>query len=331
MVSTKSLKGVKKNLKVGILTGPTATGKSALALEYCLRYSKPLQKIEIINADSLLVYRGMNIGTAKPTQEELSQVPHHLVDIRNPDEPFTAGDFYRETLSAVQAIHERGHRALIVGGTGFYLKALLYGLWPTPPTDQKLREDLRRQVEVSGTDPLYQRLAQVDPQSAKRIGKSDPYRLIRAIELIALTGKTPTELQATLPHEPDPRFQLWVLDREPTALQERIRLRTLIMLEQGLIEEYQTLRTRYPEKQGNDYRPLHSVGYAQVGDYLKGVLPQGRKIKPGIEGLSEEIQLATRQLVKQQRTWFRGQKTASWFLLDEQRTQLEDAFKAVYV
>lgn len=302
---------------VAILTGPTATGKTALALDL----ASQLRSIEIINADSMLVYRGMDIGTAKPTPDELKQVPHHLIDIQDPDQPYTAGDFVRETERALADIHSRRKRALIVGGTGFYLKALLYGLWDSPPADPAIRTEL----EALDNTALWKKLLPKDPASAERIGPNDRYRLIRALEIIRITGKTPTQLQAGQPSEPDPRFRLWIIDRDNAELYARIHLRTRLMLEQGFVDEVKRILARYPEA-----RSLSAVGYQQVVDHLAGKLPPGRKISPGTPGLAEEIELATRQLVKRQRTWFRGQPQAQWFKLDQDRARLESALKALY-
>jgi len=311
-----------KGFAVGILTGPTATGKSGWAIELACR----IGNIELINADSLLVYRGMNIGTAKPTPEELSQVPHHLIDIRNPDEPFTSGEFTRAAQSTLDDIHRRGKRALIVGGTGFYLKSLLFGLWEAPAANAQVRERLDRETD----ETLFRNLEQKDPISSQRIGPADRYRLIRALEIIELTGKTPTELQSKLEKTPDPKFKLWILDRPTSELQDRIEKRTQQMLDQGLIEEFRTLHQKYPAS-----RALQSIGYKQVHDYLENRPPSGRKLKPGLLGLKGEIELATRQLVKSQRTWFKNQvqhiPNSQCFQLDENKSQLEEAFNSVYL
>jgi tRNA dimethylallyltransferase len=307
--------------KIGILTGPTATGKSQIAIDFALQHGK----IELINADSLLVYQGMNIGTAKPSSDELKQVPHHLIDIRKPDQPFTAGEFFRTATRTIEEIESRGNRALIVGGTGFYLKSLLFGLWEAPAADLELRKKLKELPQ----QVLYDRLFARDAEYALRIGKNDSYRLVRACELMELTGKTPSELQATMTHQANPRFMLWVIDRTNDDLFARIAHRTRTMLQDGLIEEVKALQPQYSQ-----CRALSSVGYLQTCQFLAGEKPPGRKIKPGLEGLSEEIQLATRQLVKQQRTWFRRLKTqvfhSQWFNLDADRPQLVEHLNSVY-
>ena len=277
-----------------ILTGPTATGKTDIALEIARRLPN---QIEIINADSMLVYRGMNIGTAKPKRAELEVCPHHLIDIRDPDQPFTAGEFVREARAALVDIRSNGRQALIVGGAGFYLKALLYGLWDAPAADPVLRARLEHET----LETLWSRVDRRDPKSAARIGRTDRYRLVRALELIELTGRTPTELEAERPCIPDPEFKLWVIDRATPELEDRIRLRADQMLNQGLLAEVEGLYTRYP-----DARALGAVGYAESVAFLEQRAPSGRKIAPGISGLRAEIELGTRQLVKRQRTWFRS-------------------------
>jgi tRNA dimethylallyltransferase len=261
----------------------------------------------------MLVYRGMDIGTAKPTPAELSLVPHHLIDIRDPDQPFTAGEFVRETETALKDILSRGRRPLLVGGTGFYLKALLYGLWETPAADPAIRARLEQETNES----LYQRLMKRDEQAALRIGTNDRYRLIRAWEILEQSGKSPTELASERPSTPDPCFTLLVIDRDPKELEGIIRSRTQAMLAGGIIEETARVLARYP-----DARALDAVGYDQVRHYLQKTSPLGRKVKPGLEGLAEEIELATRQLVKRQRTWFRAEKSARWFKLERDRKQL---------
>lgn len=306
--------------KIGILSGPTASGKTQIAIEFAASHPQ----IEIINADSLQVYRGMDIGTAKPSPEEQAKIRHHLIDILDPNETFTAGEFYRQATAAIEDIHRRGKRALIAGGTGFYLKALLYGLWEAPPANPEIRAELDLREDSS----LFQELSEKDPEAARKTGPHDRYRLIRALEIIRLSGRTPTELQASVPKDPDPRYALWVVDRPNADLHSRIALRTAKMLEEGLIEETQRIRSFFPGS-----RALSSVGYAQVIQHLEGMTPSGRKIRPGLEGLREEIELATRQLVKSQRTWFRGQKTAGLFdlfLMEEQRELLWSEMEAFF-
>ncbi len=295
-----------------ILSGPTASGKTALALDL----ARSRSDIEIINADSLLVYRGLNIGTAKPSREELSAAPHHLIDIRDPGESYTAADFARDAGELVHGIESRSRTPLIVGGTGFYLKALIFGVWEAPATSPEWREKLKD----TPTPELHLKLVGHDSEFAYKIGPNDRYRIIRALEVIELGGITPSELEARA-HKPNPRVKLLWIDRED--IDARIEKRTEQMLQAGLQAEYESLSARYPGA-----RPLESVGYAQVAAFLRGESPEGRKVAPGIKGLKSEIDLATRQLVKSQRTWFRGQFEAKLgdqcqsFLLDRDREKL---------
>lgn len=313
MVPTPSL--------TAILSGPTASGKTAIALEFARERKKRGQPLEIINADSLLVYRSMNIGTAKPAARELEEVPHHLIDICEPGEAFTAGDFSRRVLETLEKLQSEKKRSIIVGGSGFYLKALLYGLWEGAPADPELRKEL----EKLQSPTLYQQLYDRDPESALRIGVNDRYRLVRATELMRLTGKTPTELQAEQNRTPDPRLRLLVIDRPSEELFQRIHQRTEEMIRTGLIDEVRGLRERFP-----DSRALEAVGYAQTAQFLDGVAPAGRKSSPGEKGLIEEIELATRQLVKRQRTWFKSEKNAERFELDRDRAALLQRLEEIY-
>jgi tRNA dimethylallyltransferase len=320
MVSEKSLN---QNFKsTAVLTGVTASGKTALAIAFAKKHPE----IEIINADSLLVYRGFNVGTAKPTPEELKVCPHHLIDIRDPDQNFTAGDFVREVDIKLAEIEARGNRALIVGGTGFYLKALLYGLWDSPKADA----DLRLEIEKKSSIELYDELFKRDEEGALKIGRNDRYRLIRATETILQSGKTPSQLESLQKQQSKKAYiHLLFLDRENTEIEDRIETRTQEMLNAGLVEEVKTLLEKYPES-----RPLESVGYSEVVSYLKGQNPKGRKIKPGIEGLAAEVSLATRQLVKRQRTWVKGQfgsrGDVEFFTLDQDAEKVLARLEEIY-
>lgn len=308
---------------VGILAGMTAAGKSALAMGLAQAHGE----IEIINADSLNVYRGMNIGTAKPQASDLRAVPHHLIDVRDPGDDYNAGDFRRDALRAIEDIERRGRRALIVGGTGFYLEALIFGMWEDSGVVRD--PEIRRQLEALTDEQLFERLRALDEPAATQISPGDRYRLIRSLELAAHSGLTPSQHRAAHPKIPDPRFRLWVIDRSTEELTTRIQERTREMLKQGFVEEVEILSQRYPAA-----RALQSVGYHQVANYLRGRAPEGRKPPEEIEGLISEIELATRQLVKKQRTWFRGQVTrvpgARWINLPQDLPQLQREFESCY-
>lgn len=312
---------------VAIVTGTTASGKTAIALDFARAHAG---QIEIINADSLLVFRGFNLGTAKPTREELAEIPHHLIDICEPDTVFTAGDFVRECESAIQSIHSRGKRALITGGTGFYLKALLFGLWDAP----RGTAEQRAKLETQPNQELFDRLLVRDERAALRISVGDRYRLLRAWEMIEATGKTPSEFA----HESSlrgsvPGLSLFVTDRNPEELRIRIAQRTEQILAAGFLDEVRTLREKFPNA-----KPFESVGYVEAIRFLDGIAPPGRKIAAGIEGLRSEICLATQQLAKRQRTFFgnenQGQFTRAshlkFFTLDAERATLWNTLQSVY-
>jgi tRNA dimethylallyltransferase len=299
-----------------ILSGPTATGKSSLALEMAERMG-----LEIINSDSVCFYRRFDIGSAKPTLEERKRVPHHLVDCADPLDGYHVGRFIKECQSHLKDIHSRGKRALIVGGSGFYLKALRLGLWDAPEASPEFRQTLAERPNLS----LHEELAQLDPAHASKIGASDRYRLIRALEIIHLSGHMPSALESQMKRGPDPAFPLWVVDRTPEELQGRIRERIRGMLDRGWVEETRKLLHEYPAA-----KALGAVGYAEVVRFLKGEVPQGRKLRPGIDGLREEIELSHRQLVKQQRTWFKQLAPEESFLLDRDETNLKEKLIRFY-
>jgi len=279
--------------KIPVICGPTASGKTELAL----KMARENPKTEIINCDSLIVYRHFDIGTAKPTPVELAAVPHHLVNIRDPEDRFDAADFVKGVTTARAEIADRGGSAILVGGTGFYLKALLFGLWDAPETNPAFREEMEEIPNAA----LQRELEKVDPVSAARIGPNDRYRLIRSLEIFKFSGKTPTELQSQQNKTPNPEYELIVIDRPDAELFARVEKRTQAMLDAGWIEETIRLRKQFPSAPA-----LRSVGYAQILDHLDGIAPRGRKLAPGIQGLKDEINLATRQLIKSQRTFFKG-------------------------
>jgi tRNA dimethylallyltransferase len=299
-----------------ILTGPTAVGKSSLAIEIAETLG-----LEIINADSVCFYRHFNIGSAKPSPEELAQVKHHLIDVADPNDAYHAGQFFRDCMAALDEIHSRGKRALIVGGSGFYLKALRYGLWEAPPTSIEFRNTLQDRSNPE----LHEKLSMLDAEHAKKVSVSDRYRLIRALEIIETSGKKPSDLEAAMDKVPNPAFQLWVVDRDKTELQTRMTARIELMMESGLVEETESLRIQFPES-----KVLTSVGYAQVMNFLNGSTPAGRKLRPGLTGLKDEIELAHRQLAKQQRTWFKNLKPDQEFILDLEKNTLKEKLILLY-
>ena len=276
------------------LLGPTASGKSDLAMK--LTSHLP---VELVSVDSALVYRDMNIGTAKPDAEILRQYPHHLVDIRNPDEVYSAADFRSEVLTLRSAISERGNIPLLVGGTMLYFKVLIEGIASMPAADSAIREKIVREAETGGWQKVHQRLAEVDPESAARIHPNDPQRLQRALEIWELTGESMTQLhkkQQNLVSLPFSVCQLAIIPSDRADLHRIIAARFEQMIKDGFIEEVEHLREKYGLNA--ELPSIKSVGYRQVWQYLEGEVDR--------KAMQERAIIATRQLAKRQFTWLRG-------------------------
>jgi tRNA dimethylallyltransferase len=282
-----------------ILSGPTGSGKSRLALELAERLGA-----EIVSMDSMALYRGMDIGTAKPSAEDRRHVPHHLLDVLDPWESASVAWWLEQAGHRCQEIRERGHRPLIVGGTPLYLKALLYGLFAGPPADEALRRRLTEEAAQAGPVTLHERLARVDPASAARLHPNDVRRIIRALEVWELTGQPLSAWQTQWRAEPAPGpgeglpRVLW-LDLPRALLYERIDARVRRMLYQGLIEEVRALR-QLPRSLSRE--ASQALGYKEMFDYLDG--------RAHLEETIQRIQTRSRQFAKRQLTWLRHLKQA---------------------
>ncbi len=291
------------------LMGPTAAGKTDLALELarCL-------PCELISVDSALIYRGMDIGTAKPEKSVLAEFPHRLIDIRDPLEAYSAAEFRADALAAMAEISSRGKIPLLVGGTMLYYKALLEGLADMPSADDAVRREIEAQAAAQGWAAVHAELARVDPQSAARIHPNDPQRLTRALEVWRVSGLSMSEhrlrqLQQNAARDapgngqfPYTVAQLAIAPLDRQVLHERIARRFQLMLEQGFVEEVEALRRR-----GDLHAALPSiraVGYRQAWDYLEGRLTHDEMAERGI--------IATRQLAKRQFTWLRSWSDVHW-------------------
>lgn len=296
------------------LMGPTASGKTELAVE--LVQQLPL---EIISVDSALIYRGMDIGTAKPDQDTLRIAPHRLIDIRDPAESYSAAAFRDDALAEMATITKAGRVPLLVGGTMLYFKALEQGLSDLPEADPVIRARLEGEQSRLGLTRLHERLLQLDPIAGNRIHANDPQRTIRALEVIEITGKTMSELQQGNAGHNFP-YQVLKLVRAPqdrALLHARIEQRFHKMLDQGLEQEVKGLIKR------GDLSPsmpsMRAVGYRQMLSYLLGQLSRDEMTERGI--------IATRQLAKRQFTWLRGDKACSW--LEEEGDVLEQALQLI--
>ena len=292
------------------LMGPTASGKTALAVE--LAAALPC---EIVSVDSALVYRGMDIGTAKPSPAELEQTPHKLIDIRDPVESYSAADFRSDALREMKEITARGNIPLLVGGTMLYFKALRDGLAVLPSADSIIRAKLKAEAEAFGWKHLHQRLADIDPESALRIHVNDTQRLQRAVEVYEITGKTLTQLRGEqisgvgLDSSIVQLNELYnvravaIAPKDRSVLHQRIAERFDEMLTLGFVEEVRQLYE--DEKITADLPAMRAVGYRQVWSYLNGEL--------SYEDMKERGTIATRQLAKRQFTWLRAWEGLSWF------------------
>jgi len=289
--------------------GPTAAGKTDLAIE--LTQALPC---ELISVDSALVYRGLDIGSAKPSKATLAAYPHRLIDIRDPAESYSAAQFRAEALEAMADISARGKIPLLVGGTMLYYKALMAGLADMPAAESAVRAVLEAEAEALGLSELHRQLAAIDPESAARIHPNDPQRLIRALEVYRVSGQSMTahrQRQAAQSadadtgaggHLPYTVASLAIAPADRHILHQRIALRFSQMLEQGFVEEVRSLRARSDLHAG--LPSIRAVGYRQVWDYLDGKLTENEMRERGI--------IATRQLAKRQFTWLRGWPDVHW-------------------
>ncbi|MEL6117308.1 tRNA (adenosine(37)-N6)-dimethylallyltransferase MiaA [Photobacterium sp. SP02] len=280
------------------LMGPTASGKTDLAIR--LRQQLP---VELISVDSALIYRDMDIGTAKPDAAELAQAPHRLIDIRDPSQSYSAADFREDALKEMADIVAAGRIPLLVGGTMLYFKALLEGLSPLPQADPAIRAEIEQQAREQGWLALHEELQQIDPVSATRIHPNDPQRLSRALEVFRISGKTLTELTQTqgetLPYQVH-QFAITPMDR--AILHQRIEQRFDKMIKAGFEQEVRALYERgdlHP-----DLPSVRCVGYRQMWDYFDGNCTLDDAVFRGI--------CATRQLAKRQITWLRSWKALTW-------------------
>ncbi|OYD22940.1 tRNA (adenosine(37)-N6)-dimethylallyltransferase MiaA [Oceanimonas baumannii] len=285
------------------LMGPTASGKTGLATQLCRELP-----CDVISVDSALVYKGMNIGTAKPTAEELVTTPHRLIDLIDPAEAYSAADFRRDALEAMRDITAAGRIPLLVGGTMLYFKALLEGLSPLPSADAAIRADIEREATEHGWQALHHELARIDPISAARIHPNDPQRLSRALEVFRISGKTLTELTQSkgdpLPYKV---LQFAIAPAERATLHQRIAERFEQMVQQEFEQEVRALYERgdlHPELPS-----IRCVGYRQMWDYLAGNVGYDEMVQRGIA--------ATRQLAKRQLTWLRGWPELTWLDTDD--------------
>ncbi|GFO74558.1 tRNA dimethylallyltransferase [Bathymodiolus platifrons methanotrophic gill symbiont] len=286
------------------LMGPTASGKTALSVKLAQQFNA-----EIISVDSALVYKGMDIGTAKPTLEERAGIAHHLIDILDPAESFSTGAFRSRALELMSDITARGKVPLLVGGTMLYFNSLYYGLAKLPTADSELRKQLDVEAKLIGKAAMHAKLQVIDPVAAARIHPNDPQRVQRALEVFALSGKSMTQLheEAKTEEIPYQKIKLIIAPRDRGVLHEKIAQRFKLMLQQGFVEEVEALYRR-----GDltvQMPSMRAVGYRQVWSYLDGEI--------NVEEMQELGIIATRQLAKRQFTWLRRETDAFTFYTEE--------------
>ncbi|KWS01995.1 tRNA dimethylallyltransferase [Lysobacter capsici AZ78] len=301
------------------LMGPTASGKTALALEWARRLDA-----EIVSVDSALVYRGLDIGAAKPSAQEQAAVPHHLIDVREPWQPYSAAEFSLDARRAMDAIAARGRVPILAGGTGLYFHALLQGLSEMPQADPAMRAQLGIEAEQRGWAALHTELARIDPRAAARIHATDAQRIQRALEVYRLSGRSISHWreQAPPPRLPYRVLKLVLAPAERAVLHGRIEQRFDAMLAQGFLDEVRGLRA-LPQLQAHpqplDLPAIRAVGYRQAWEHLDGAYPAAEFRDRGI--------YATRQLAKRQLTWLRGELDARWFDPLRDAAELEHALR----
>jgi len=290
--------------KIIVICGPTGIGKTELSLHLAEAF-----RGEVVSADSMQIYRFMEIGTAKPEPADQRRVPHFMIDVADPDEPYDAARYAREARDCVTAIDRRGRVPFIIGGTGFYIKALLFGLFAARPASPEIRAQLREEARVKGSHQLYERLAACDPEAVQRIHPNDTYRVIRALEVYALTGRPMSACQQTHGFSDAPFDALKLcLNIERQALYGRINQRVEQMMAQGLLEEVrELLKMGY----SGDLKSMQSIGYRHMVDYI-----QGRAT--WIDAV-DQMKRDTRRYAKRQLIWFKKDPDVTWMAPDDFR------------
>jgi tRNA dimethylallyltransferase len=283
--------------KLIVICGPTGIGKTNLSLALAQIFEGG-----IVSADSMQIYKYMDIGTAKPSIQERTRIPHYMIDIVTPDVDYDAARFSREGRAAVAHLYQQGRIPFVVGGTGFYIKALVYGLFDSAPADDDIRHKLREAAENEGGEAMYRRLLIVDPASAARIHPNDTYRVIRALEIYERTGRPMSRYQETHAFADDPFDVLKIcLNRDRETLYARIDHRVAQMMEEGLIGEVKNLlEMGYSEK----HRPMQALGYRHVLDFLAG--------RTDFDEMIDTLKRDTRHYAKRQLTWFRKDREMLW-------------------
>ncbi|WP_223700127.1 tRNA (adenosine(37)-N6)-dimethylallyltransferase MiaA [Sutcliffiella deserti] len=301
-----------KKQKVVVIIGPTAVGKTRLSVELAKKING-----EIISGDSMQIYRGMDIGTAKVTHDEMQGVPHYLIDIKEPTDTFSVAEFQKEVRHLIEIISQKGCIPIIVGGTGLYIQSVLYDYqFSETGKDEKVRLSIEKRVEEQGIDEVYKQLQQIDPRSAEQIHPNNVRRVIRALEVYYTTGKTMTEYQQSQQHELlyDVAFIGLTMDRE--TLYNRINQRVDLMVENGLFDEVESLF----QKGIRECQSIQAIGYKELYAYFDGRLTKQEAV--------ETLRQNSRRYAKRQLTWFRNKMDVTWF--DMTDTVFEEKLQEIF-
>ncbi|MDM5226123.1 tRNA (adenosine(37)-N6)-dimethylallyltransferase MiaA [Cytobacillus sp. NJ13] len=283
--------------KLAVLIGPTAVGKTKLSILLAKRFNA-----EIISGDSMQIYKSMDIGTAKIKEEEMEGIPHHLIDIKNPEDPFSAAEFQELVRSKITEITSRGKLPMIVGGTGLYIQSVIYDYqFSDAPSDEEFRKTLEERAEREGADALFKELLAIDPESAEKIHPNNIRRVVRALEIYHCTGKTMSQYQENQDPELLYDTALIGLTMDRDTLYERINLRVDIMMKEGLLEEVRSLYD-----QGlKDCQSIQAIGYKELYEYFNG--------RVSLEDAAGNLKQNSRRYAKRQLTWFRNKMNVEWF------------------
>ena len=290
--------------KVIVISGPTASGKTALSIELAKKIDG-----EIISADSMQIYKDMDIGTAKPDEEEKQGIKHYLMDYISPEQRYSVAQFKKDATDAIEEILQKGKMPIIVGGTGLYIDSLIYGIeYQEIEIDEEYRKELEKIVEERGLEVLYKRASEIDSEAIKKISVNDKKRIMRILEIYHKTGKTKTEQdEESRKKGVEYEYKVFTINMDREKLYERINKRVDIMIERGLIEEVKKLEKKY-----NKFpTAMQGLGYKEVVDYVEGKYTK--------EEMIEKIKMETRRYAKRQLTWFRKNKEAIW--LDATQTK----------
>ena len=301
---------MKEKTKVIVICGPTASGKTALSIELAKKIDG-----QVVSADSMQIYKDMTIGTAKPTEEEMQNIKHYLLDFVSPDERYSVANYKKDAKKAIKQIIDNGKTPIIVGGTGLYVDSLIYEIeYNDIKIDEKYRAKLEEQAKKEGLESLYNQAKLIDPEAMEKISQNDQKRILRVLEIYNATGKTKTQQEKESRKEVEYDYKIFAINWPRDVLYDRINRRVDIMIDQGLIEEVKEIKNKY----SHFPTAMQGLGYKEVVDYLDG--------KYSKEEMIDKIKMETRRYAKRQLTWFRKNKQTIW--LDGQ-ADIKDNIKII--